>query len=184
MASLHLVHDAREVLLQGLGVMGKVARHVAVEELIAYAQSLKQFGQDKTSHAVDAVHTHGEACLANSIGIDQLQVQNGLDMAVVETVVHGDMSKCINVSIVEVFALSNLQHLVAVGSSEELALAVEQLQGIPLAGIVRGCDDDAAVGTAHAHGQLGGRCRGIADVNDVEAHAHQGAANNVAHHGA
>ncbi len=47
---------------------------------------------------------------------------------------------------------------------------------------MRGGDDDAAVGTAHADCQFGGGGGGVADVDDVAAAAHQGAADHILHH--
>ena len=103
-------------------------------------------------------------------------------MAVVERVVNDDMSEVFDVGIVEVFFLGHVEHLLSFSSIEELALAVEQLQGIPLARIVGGSNDDAAVGTTHADSQLSGGCRGIADVDDIEAHTYQRATDDIAHH--
>ena len=71
--------------------MSKVACHVAVEEGIAHAKTLKKFGQDDTTNAIDAVDTNRKAGLANSIDIDQAQVDNRLDMTVVVTVVSNNV---------------------------------------------------------------------------------------------
>ena len=103
-------------------------------------------------------------------------------MAVVEAMVDGDLAQLVDIGIVEAFLLSHIEHLLAFGGVEKLALAVEQLQGVPLAGVVAGGDDDAAVGLTHAHGQLGGRRRGKADIEHVAAHAHKGATHHVTHH--
>ena len=162
--------------------MCEVTRHVAIQELIAHAQSLQQLGQDESANAVDAVDADGEACLTDSLGIHQLQVEYRLDMPIVETIVHSNMSQLVDLGIAEVLLLSQSQHLGAVGSRQELALAVEQFQGIPLTRVMRGGDDDAAVGTAHAYCQLCRWRRRIANVQDVKAHPHQGATNHVAHH--
>ena len=40
-AGLHLVHDTREVFLQWLGIVGKVAGRVGIQYLVFYAESLK-----------------------------------------------------------------------------------------------------------------------------------------------
>ena len=47
---------------------------------------------------------------------------------------------------------------------------------------MRGGDDDAAVGTAHTDCQFGGGGGGVADINNVAAAAHKGAADYILHH--
>ncbi len=42
-AALHAIHDAMQVLLQGLGVVGKIACTLAVENLVVDTQLLEQF---------------------------------------------------------------------------------------------------------------------------------------------
>ena len=104
-------------------------------------------------------------------------------MALVERVVFDILSEVLYVGILKVFVLGNGEHFATVGCGEELALLVEQLQRVPLTRIVTGGDDDAAVGTTHAHGQLCGRCGGVAYVEHIIAHAHQCAAHHLTHHG-
>ena len=181
-ACLHLVHDAAQVLLQRFGVMGKVARHVSIEKLIPYAEAFQKFGEYDAAHTIDAVNTDRKAGLPYCIGIDQIQVQYGLDVTVVEAGVCNDFTQMVDLSIAEVLFLSNLKHFVAVGSCQELAFAVQQLQGIPLAGVMRRRDDDASIGTAHTDSQFGGGCGGIAYVDDVEAHAYECSAHYVTYH--
>ena len=38
---------------------------------------------------------------------------------------------------------------------------------------MRGGDDDTTISAGHPHGQLRRRCRGIADVDHIIAHAHE-----------
>ena len=44
-----------------------------------------------------------------------------------------------------VVILGHCQHLLALSIVEELATLVEELEGVPLAWVVRCCDDDAAI---------------------------------------
>ena len=60
-----------------------------------------------------------------------------------------------HLGIVESLGLGNTKHLVAFFLVEELALLVQQLQGIPLFGIVGSGQDDTAAGPFHGHGQFG-----------------------------
>ena len=43
-------------------------------------------------------------------------------------------------------------------------------------------DDNTTIGTSHAYSQLCGRGCGIADIDDIISHAHQGAYYYVTHH--
>ena len=103
-------------------------------------------------------------------------------MTVVERIVDNHVTQFINFCIAEILLFSQFQHLLSVGSSQEFSFAIQQLQRIPLTRIVRSRNDDTTIGTAHAYCQLRGRCGGITNVNDVEAHTHQGTTNYVAHH--
>lgn len=68
---------------------------------------------------------------------------------------------------------SQRQHPLAGGIAEELAPAVEQFQGVPLAGIVRSGDDDAAVGPVVGDGQFRARSGAETDADDIGAAAHE-----------
>ena len=56
--------------------MGKIARHLIIQKLIAYTQSFEQFGKDDATHAVDAVDTNSEMSLANHFRINQFKVEH------------------------------------------------------------------------------------------------------------
>ena len=59
---------------------------------------------------------------------------------------------------------------------------VEQLQCIPLLGIVAGGKYQSSAGIFHSYRQFGGGCRCGTDIDNIEAHAHQSTYNNVNHH--
>ena len=155
---------------------------LAVQYLIVYAQGLEQLGQDDATHAVDGVGADAEPSLLDGFHIGQAQLHDAVYMALVHGVVLDDAAQLLHRGIVEVLLLSHAQHLGAVGSGQELALAVQQLQCIPLRGVMAGGDDDAAVGLVPAYSQLGRRRGGQTDVDDLAAHACQGAAHHVANH--
>ena len=136
MTGLHLVHDTLQVLLQRLRIVGEVAIGFLVEELEAYAQTFEQLGQDDASHAVDTVDTNGETGLTNHICIDQSKVHDAVDVTLVETMVLHIFAQRVDIGILEILALSDGQHLGTIGSGKELALVVQELQCIPLTGVV------------------------------------------------
>ena len=181
-ALLHLVHDAMKVLLQWLGVVGKVTCAVAIEYLVVYTKSLEQVGQDDTTYRVDGVHTNTELTLLDSFHVDKLQLEHRVDMALVERVIDRQRSQLVDLGIVEVFGFGIGQDLCTIGSCQELTFTIKQLQGVPLTGIMRCGDDNTTIGTSHAYSQLCGRGCGIADIDDIISHAHQGAYYYVTHH--
>ena len=171
-----------EVLLQRFGVMGEVACTLTVENLVVETEGLEELGEDDAAHGVDGIGTDAELALADGLDIDEFQLEHGVDMTTVVGVVDGAGAELVDLCVMEVFGLCDAEHFGTVGSGEELALVVEQLQGVPLAGVVRGGDDDAAVSLSHAYGELGRRCGGVADVDDIVAHTHKGAYDDVADH--
>ena len=103
-------------------------------------------------------------------------------MTLVEAVVLRIMPHMVNFSIFKIFFRGDFEHLIAVCLCQKLALIVEQFQSIPLARIVTGRDDDAAIGRAHSHGEFCCRRCGQAYVENIIAHTHECAADNVSHH--
>ena len=162
--------------------MGKLTCAVAIEYLIVNAKRLEELGQDDTANAVDGIGADTELTLLDSLDVGQTQVKHRLHMTLVHGVVHHDTSQLFNGSIVEVLGLGDSQYLSTIGSRQELTIAVEELQGIPLCGIVRGSNDNATVGLVPANGQLGGRRGGQANIDNLVAHANEGAADHVTHH--
>ena len=88
----------------------------------------------------------------------------------------------VHIGIKEILGFGDTEHLVAFFLVEEFALFVEQLQGIPYAWVMAGRDDDAAAGTFHGDGNLGGGGGGQTDVHHIESHTHEGSAYDVFHH--
>ena len=164
--------------------MGKLTGAFAVQDLEIHTQCLEEIGQDDATNRVDGVGADTELAGLDSLDIYQTEVKHRLDVLLVHGVVLDDTTQLLNRSVVEVLFLGNSQYLGAVGSGQELALAVQQLQGVPLGGVVAGGDDDTAVGLVPAYSQLGCWRGGQTDIDDLVSHANQCAANDVAHHGA
>ena len=179
---LHLVHDAREILLQRFGIMSEVASGFGIEELILNAKTVEESGKNHSSHTVDTVNTHLESCLADGLGIYEIEIEHRLDVTVVERGVVDNLSEMVNLGIFKVLALSNVEHLIAVVLGEELPTRVEQLESIPLTRIMTGSDDDTTIGLRHGDSQFGGGSCGQTDVEHIESHTHERAADNGVNH--
>src|SRR3712207_3574996 len=177
-----LAHDTAQILLQWFRIMGKIAIRFAIKESIIHAKFIEQFRQDNTSNGVNAVDNHVKPCLPNSLHIHQFQSQNGLNMAFVERIIIGIFAQMVHIRIIEIFLLGYRQHLVTVISGQEFTLTVEQFQGIPVAWIVAGRNNDTAIGPTHLDSQLGCRRCGQPYVNDIIAHSHKCSTDNVLHH--
>ena len=91
------------------------------------------------------------------------------------------MADGVDLRIVELL-LGHSQHLLALGIGEELAAAVEQLQGVPLPGVVRRRDDDATVGPVHDDSHLGPGRRAEARIDHVGTAGEQRALDQVGDH--
>ena len=162
--------------------MGEVACAGAVEYLIVHTDGIKEFGQDDAAHAVDGIDADAELAALDGLDVGELQLKHAVDMTQVKRKVLNIVSQLVDLGIVEVLACSDVEHLGTVGRRQEFALAIQQFQGIPLTRIVRGGDDDAAVGTAHADSQFGSGCGGEADVDHVASATHEGSADHILHH--
>ena len=184
LAGLHLVHDALQILLQRLGIVGEVASRLGVENRVFHAQLVEQLGQNDTTNGVDGVHTNAEMRVADGLSINQFEAHHIVNVPLVGLIAIDVMAQVVNIGILEVLLLGNLQHLSTVLRGEELALAVQQLQRIPLARIMRSRDDDAAVSAKRLHGKLRRGRSGEPDVHDIVAHTHDGSAHHIVDHNA
>ena len=174
--------DLRQVLGQRFRIVGELARRLAVEFHDLAAQLAQQLRDHDASHRVDGVDHHLEAFAPHSVDIDQRQGEHPTDMFVVERFARKHMPQCVDLGKFEVASFGQLQHALALGIGEELAVGIEQFQRVPLARIVRGGNDDAAVGLVGRDGQLHAGRRAEPHVDHVGAAAEQGALDQVAHH--
>ena len=164
--------------------MGEIAVCLAIENSVIYTESLQQIGQNDAAHAVDRVHTHLETGFFDGIHIHQFQAKYIFNVACVERVVLSIFAQVVHISIGKVILISNSKHFVAVCLGEKFAFMIEQLECIPMAGVVAGGNNDAAGSSRHAHGQLCGWSCGKTYVDDIIATSHQTSAHNLVDHGA
>ena len=182
-ALAHALGNGGEVGRDGLRRVAKVARRLAVElHDTLHAQGLEQARDGHAAHAVDGIDRHGEVRAADGLGVHQVEGEHLVDVAPQPGVVLDLTAQVIDVGIVKVLLLGQAQHLAALSVGEELPAVVQQLEGIPLAWVVAGGDDDAATGALAHHGQLGRGCGGQPDVNHIKAHARQRPHHGVEHH--
>ena len=71
-------------------------------------------------------------------------------------VVFGDVAELIHGGEVELPALGAVKDGLPLGGVQELSLLVEELERVPLAGVVRRGEDDATVRVREDHGHFGG----------------------------
>ena len=89
--------------------------------------------------------------------IDRIKGEDSVQM-LVRVVVFRDVSEIIDIGETEILRLREIKDSLTFGGGEELSFVVEKLQGVPLAWVVRGCEDDPSVGLGESHGHLCGRC--------------------------
>ena len=147
-----------------------------------HAELIQQFGQNDTAHAVHAVECYAEIGFPDGFYIHEVKSEHHIDVLLVVCIVLAIRTEVVNVGIFEVLCLCDAEHLVTFFFVEELTLCVEQLQGIPHTGIMTGGDDDTAACAFHCDGNFCGGCGSEADVDNVEAHAHECAANHILDH--
>ena len=183
LALLHQGLYVAKVLFQRFGIVLEVSGRFGKESGYGlHAQLFKKFGKDYTAHAVHAVKSHLEVGLGNGVRINQIQRQYHVDVLLVVSIILAILAQMIHIRILKVFSLGNTKHLVAFFLVQEFALFVQQLQGIPHAGIVAGSNDDAATSAFHGYSDLGCRGCGQTDVHHIKAHAHQGSTHYVLYH--
>ncbi len=162
--------------------MGELARGLAVELHDLAAQRAQQLRDHRAADRIDGIDHHAEPAAAHRLGIDQRERQHLTDVLVVVGFAHEHAAQRIHLGKEVVLLLGQRQHALALGVGEELALIVEQLEGVPLTGVVRRGDDDAAVGAVVRHGQLDARRGAQAHVHHVGSAAEQRALDEAFDH--
>ena len=152
---LQFAHDAGEVFLQWLGVVGEVAVGFAVEYGVLHAEAVEEGREDDAAYAVDGIDNDLELCLPHCLRVHEFQCHHGVDVSLVEALL-GVFAEVVHVGEGEALCLCYGEHLRSVCRCEEFSIGVEQLQGVPVARVVRRGDDDAAVSACHCHGEFGG----------------------------
>lgn len=177
--------DVGKVLGDGLGIVLEVAGRVAVQLYnFVHAESLEQAGDGDSAGGVDGIYGYAEVGFLDGFSINQFELEHALDMGVDGVVVFGDFAKVVDFCETDFVALCQSEHLVAFGCVDELALLVEELECVPMAGVVAGCDDDAAIGLVLYYRHFGGRGGGEACFDNIDAHALKGSYYKTVDHGA
>ena len=171
-----------QVLRQRLGVVGEFARGVAVQLHDLAPQSSQQFGHHDAAHRIHGVHNDLVAARTDGLGIDQRERQHLRDVPFVERFARKDAPDAVDGGVFVILLFRHRKHLFPLGIAEEFPVGVEQLQGVPLAGVVRGGDDDAAVGLVRDDGHLDPRRGAQADVYHIRTARQQGAFDQVGDH--
>lgn len=152
------VANFAQVFLQGFGVVGKVAGRLYIESgNLRYTKLTEKFGQDDTTYRVYGINSHGEVSATDGININQFKLFHHFNVTLVVAEVFGIATQAVNVSKVKVAAIGQTHHFRSFFGREELTLFVQELQGIPLTGVVRCSDDDTTASTFHGNGQFSGR---------------------------
>ena len=180
LALTHEVADGGEVFRDRLWCMAEVTRGVTEEFLhLLHAQGLQQLGYGDTTHRVDCINSDGEVGFADRFNVHEVKCQHLINVTTEPGIVLLLASQVVHVGIVKVLGLSETEYFLALGIGEEFAIVVEKLEGIPLLGVVRSRDDDAATSVLTHYRQFGGRSGGKADVDHIKAHAHECADHGV-----
>ena len=109
--------------------------------------------------------------------------QHGLYMSVRKILFHIRAER-VHVAVFEILIPGNPYKLCTLGRIEELPVLIEQFQGVPLPGIMRGSKYDASIGLLEYHGHLHCRRGGQAGIDHVYAACPESPAYYLFHHGA
>ena len=135
--------------------MLKIARRLGIKRCdIFHSKCFQQFGQDNAAHGIDRVESHLEVGSLDGWNIYEVKAEHKFDVLLVVGVVFGVFPQMVNVGKVEVFSFGYAQHFVTFLGVKKFAILVEQFQGIPVAWVVAGRDDDAATGSFHCYGHF------------------------------
>ena len=155
--------------------MGEIAVRSAVERDALHPEPFEQPGQYDAADGIDAVQHDLEAGLPDGIRIHRIQGEDCIYVFVREIVVR-DLPEAVDSGEVEFPFLRKVQDRLPFRRSEEFSRGVQQLERVPVARIVAGGDDDAAVRSGERDSKFRGRSAGESAAHDVHAAGDQGSA--------
>ena len=143
------------MFLQRLWVVGEIACRLRVETRhLSDAELSEEFREDDAADRVDCVDGHTEVGLTDGFNVNELEIFDEVDVALVEIEVFGVATKVVYVCKAKVARACQLNYFLSLFRRKELAVLVEKLQSVPLTWVVAGRDDDTATGAFHSNRQF------------------------------
>ena len=124
--------------------MGELAGGLAIELNYLYAKCFQHCRHYDSANGVHCVYHNFEACLADSLYVNCLQVKYALDVLPREIVL-SDMADSVYIGKLEIIAFCKAQDGFSLLCGKEFALIVKKFEGVPLARVVGCGKDDSAV---------------------------------------
>ena len=177
----HGFAQADEIGRQRLRIVGEMAVRLTVERDAGHAEGLEEGGHTDAAYGVDGIEHHLEAGSPDGRYVDEGIIEHGIDVRLREILLR-QRPDPVDVHEIEVFRFGHLLQGLSFGIGQELALFIEEFQGVPLLGVMRGGEDDTAVGVFEADGHFR-RGRGSqSGVDHVDAAGKERAGDHVVHH--
>ena len=173
-----------EILFQRLGIVSKIAVCIVIDDSeIVDSQCFEEFWNGNATHRIDGIDADREIGFLDGIDVHQWQRQHLINMYVLKIFDSLNLSKIHNVHKISIlFGIDGIvDDKLAVLSVEELAIMVEQFEGVPLRGIVARGQDDATVGIELRNGDFGGRSGCKTYINHVNTTKCKCANYDIAH---
>jgi hypothetical protein len=138
-----------QVFLQGFRIVGKLPGHVTVHYNYLTTKGFQQGWHRDRASRIDGIHHNFVAFFRYRSHIHQGQGQYFVNMFLNITVILAVRTQLIHSGILDVFFLHQRQNLCAVIGTDELAMAVQQFQGVPFSRVVAGRQDNSARSLLH-----------------------------------
>ena len=171
-----------QVLGQRLGIVRKLTIGVTVELDNLATHTTQQLGNSRTTHRIDSVYDNLKILLGNSLNINQRQCQHHIDVSEIEVLACYNTTNVVNIGELIVGLFGKSKHLLTIFVGQELATSIEQLQRIPLLGIVRSGDDNTTIGLMRSDCHLDTRSGTEIDIDNISTATDQRALNQAHNH--
>ena len=182
-ALTHKVADFCEVLLQGFGIVSEVTSRFCIKVCyLSYTELTEELGNDDTTDRVHCVECYREVSATDGFNIYEFEFLHMVNVALVVVEVLSVVTEVVNISKVKIAVISEAHYFSSFFGGKEFALFVEELQSIPLTGIVARCDNNTTYSLFHSHGEFSSRRRSKTDVYNIKAHTHERTTNCLTYH--
>ena len=164
-----------------LGIVGEISGGLAVEPDAFHAQFFEQARHYYATYGIHRIHDHLETGILDGLYIDGLKGEDGIYMFI-GVIMLFYMSEFIYRSEIEDSAFRTVQNGLSLRRGKELPFLVKELEGVPLPGIVRCRENDAAVCMGKADSKFRRGSGSESALHHIDAAGNEGAAHELLHH--
>ena len=167
------------MLRERFWIVGKLPRGLAMDRHHFHIERFQEFGHSDATRRIHRIHGDLELGGANAGSVDQRQPKHMFHVVVQPPVFHGRLTSVVHLSKDQVL-FCKCQHPVPILAREKFSLFIQQLQRIPLFGVVGSRQNQPPLRLQRWHCNLHSGRGAEAQIHHIHAKGVQGPTDHIA----